>query len=430
MFHWTKRIISLMLTVLLVLSVVIGTLPTAASAKSGTGYSTSSDVVYKKDGKYIANWGYRGETCTFLSPNANQFYTSQYSFDTLSKLEGGSGQSDASKSQLYTALQQLMDSHHTHETSYGETRNLYKYTDCQLSDYSTISSFYSGTSLKGQWGTGWNREHTWPNSKGMNGNDENDIMMLRPTATSENSSRGNTAYGQSSGYYDPNCENPPASLRGDVARIMLYVYVRWGNTGKMWGKSGVMESLDVLLQWMEEDPVDTWEMGRNDAVQSITGTRNVFVDFPEYAWLLFGQSVPANMTTPSGNAGASSTPGGNDQNGSTDCNHTWDEGKVIRSASCTTAGLKLYTCTCGETKEEQIPPMGSHSYGKWTVTAQATTDRQGEETRSCVICGHKESRPIEKLPSQGPDATIVVIGVCVAVAGGTALLFVLKKKKH
>ena len=44
-----------------------------------------------------------------------------------------------------------------------------------------------------------------------------------------------------------------------------------------------MESLDVLLLWMEQDPVDTWELGRNDAVQAITGTRNVFVDYPEYA---------------------------------------------------------------------------------------------------------------------------------------------------
>jgi hypothetical protein len=50
---------------------------------------------------------------------------------------------------------------------------------------------------------------------------------------------------------------------------------------------------------MEQDPVDTWEMGRNDAVQSITGTRNVFVDYPEYAWLLFGEECPKDLVTPS-----------------------------------------------------------------------------------------------------------------------------------
>ena len=65
----------------------------------------------------------------------------------------------------------------------------------------------------------------------------------------------------------------------------------------------MIESKDVLLDWMEADPVDTWEMGRNDSVQSITGTRNVFVDYPELAFTLFNEPVP-QMTTPSGNAGS------------------------------------------------------------------------------------------------------------------------------
>ncbi len=89
-------------------------------------------------------------------------------------------------------------------------------------------------------------------------------------------------------------------MRGDCARILLYQYTRWGNTSRMWGSGGVIENLDVLLRWMEEDPVDTWEMGRNDAVESITGTRNVFVDYPEYAWLLFDRDIPDDVVTPSG----------------------------------------------------------------------------------------------------------------------------------
>ena len=53
---------------------------------------------------------------------------------------------------------------------------------------------------------------------------------------------------------------------------------------------------------MQEDPVDTWELGRNDAVESITGTRNVFVDYPELGFLMFGVAVPAGYQTPSGSA--------------------------------------------------------------------------------------------------------------------------------
>ena len=59
-----------------------------------------------------------------------------------------------------------------------------------------------------------------------------------------------------------------------------------------------MESLDTLLQWCEEDPVDQWEMARNDLTQQVQGNRNVFIDYPELAWLMFDREVPADMPTP------------------------------------------------------------------------------------------------------------------------------------
>ena len=51
---------------------------------------------------------------------------------------------------------------------------------------------------------------------------------------------------------------------------------------------------------MAEDPVDTWEMGRNNAVQSITGVRNVFVDYPELSLLFFDREIPTGYSSPSG----------------------------------------------------------------------------------------------------------------------------------
>ena len=125
----------------------------------------------------------------------------------------------------------MMNAKSTSTTSYNGTRDLYKYTDCMVSNYSFISSFYSGRKLNGAWDNGktWNREHTWLNSK-ISGNGENDIMMLRPTSVKENSDRGNKAYGEGSSCYDPNVEASPNgfNVRGDCARIILYVYVRWG----------------------------------------------------------------------------------------------------------------------------------------------------------------------------------------------------------
>lgn len=362
--------------------------------QAGTGYDESGDVKYKYSGDYVYNWGYRGETVTFLSPMAISFYSSSYSYDVLSEKSGGTSESTAKNSALYKALQSLMSSKHDYQTSYNATKNLFQYTDCQLGG-GKISSFYSGVSIGPAWGEGnWNREHCWPNSKGdASGNGENDIMMLRPTSSSENSSRGNKAYGKSSGYYNPNSEsNGKYDLRGDVARIVLYTYVRWNctNTGSynpngITGTGGVIESISVLLEWIEADPVDTWELGRNDSVQSITGTRNVFVDYPEYAFLLFGYDIPEDMTTPSGEASG----GG----------HNWDSGSITKAATCTTAGAKTYTCTdsgCGKTKTETIPALG-HSYNNGSITTEATCETAGVKMFTCSKCNATRTETISAL---------------------------------
>ncbi|MCQ2419363.1 MAG: endonuclease, partial [Clostridia bacterium] len=301
-----KRLLSILLVLCLTATLFAGLGITASAgsvaAVDPTGYTKAEDVKYVKVGSYVCNWGARGEDCTFLSTYAQNYYTGNYTFEKMSGLSGSSTQASVPSSALYSALKNMMVAKKTSETSYNGTRELYKYTDCLKSDYAHISSFYSGKELNGAWdgGSTWNREHTWPNSK-IDNNGENDIMMLRPTWVQENSHRGNKAYGESSStYYFPNQEaGGKYDLRGDCARIVLYVYTRWGVTDKMWGSSGVMESKEILLKWMKEDPVDTWEMGRNDACQSIIGVRNVFVDYPEYAWLLFNESVPAGYTSPS-----------------------------------------------------------------------------------------------------------------------------------
>ena len=340
---------------------------------------------------YIYNWGERGEVATSLSQNAEDFYAKyDTSYSQLSSYSGGSGVSSAPTSALYVALQGLMTRAHTYITDYAATRDLYKYTDCENGG-GKISSFYSGDEIGPSWdgGSTWNREHTWPNSKGLGGNDENDLKMLRPTATSENGARGNKAYGKSSGYYNPNSESGGAlDLRGDVARIFLYVYVRWGNVNgngqyATWGASGVIESVDVLLEWMEADPVDTWELGRNDSVESITGTRNVFVDYPELAFVLFGEEIPENMATPSGEA-------------SRKCDHNNFDSGVTVPATCTTKGYVIFTCKtagCGYSYKDNMTNELGHNY----------------ENGACTRCG-EAAKPTFNALTELKNGDVVVIG--------------------
>ena len=311
-----------------------------------------------------------------MSPMAEDFYESNNtSYDQLSAYSGSSSVSSVPSSALYSTLKSLMVSSHTYVNSYNASKSLFQYTDCQGSGYTNngkISSFYSGNGIGPSWdGSSWNREHTWPNSKGLGGSDEDDIMMLRPTAMSENSSRGNTAYGKSSGYYNPNSESGGAyDLRGDVARIFLYVYVRWGNVNNAWGSGGVMESVAVLLEWMEADPVDTWELGRNDSVESITGTRNVFVDYPELAFLLFGAEIPDDMSTPSGVVNQK-------------CNHNNYDSGVVFVATCTENGYTLYSCQtagCTSSYKANFNEPTGHIY----------------EAGVCTVCGEaEETEPVK-----------------------------------
>ena len=403
-----SRFLSILIILSLLLSVF--TVPAAAAdiITDPTGYTRAEDVQYVTQRGYVVNWGARGEDCIFLSKYAVAYYTGSYTFENLSKNAGGSTQSNAPYSALYSALASMMKSKHSHTTSYGETRDLYKYTDCLKNDYAHISSFYSGIQLNGAWDSAatWNREHTWPNSKGLGGSDEDDIMMLRPTSVKENSSRGNTAYGQSGSYYDPG-----VAVRGDCARIVLYTYVRWGNTGKMWGTGGVMENMETLLRWMEEDPVDTWEMGRNDAVQSITGVRNVFVDYPEFAFLLFGRDVPENMSTPSDaevtNPGGSTgtTPTTPSTKPTTPpatqpCTHQNVTLQNVKEASCTEDGYDgdMVCDKCGKVMQTgQTVTAKGHNFGDWQVIKPATVDETGAEERHCTTCLHSEEREIPKL---------------------------------
>lgn len=197
---------------------------------------------------------------------------------------------------------------------YGTLRYEYVNVDRDLNRAGYIIGYYDGKQINGQWDGGdtWNREHTWPQSKGAKKSLPMgyDMQSVRPTNKSVNSNRGNTPYGESSGYYNPDhiqivheAYNPInlGSYRGDAARVILYDYLMYGEAGgnknKMYngeaqllnklGSSGVFESIEVLLKWHMQDPPSLTEMVRNDGAQDYQGNRNPVIDFPELAIEVF-----------------------------------------------------------------------------------------------------------------------------------------------
>lgn len=76
---------------------------------------------------------------------------------------------------------------------------------------------------------------------------------------------------------------PRDAHKGDAARAMFYMCTAYHTVnGKNWFLPSY-QSQDILKQWHLQDPVDNWEVARNDFLDSLQGNRNPFVDHPEYA---------------------------------------------------------------------------------------------------------------------------------------------------
>ena len=319
-----KRIISCFLVLLLMLTLI----PHAAAA------APLPDV----------NEQPRHVVCTALSDEARAYYTGDNQFETLATLSGARDISDGytamQDNALFAALHSLMAETHTYQTSYagyqaGSLSYYWQRTDA-VNGGDTYTMFYSDVPANAE-GIKLNREHIWPKSRASfsEKNGGADLHHLRPAVDKLNNAKSNHAFGDirstySSGYTegavlgsvcywvktDADLFECKDDVKGDVARILLYVYCRWeqpnlytdidadrlpvNDSGSTDSGERVIENLDTLLRWCEEDPVDSWEMRRNDLVQQVQGNRNVFIDYPELAWRLFAKDPPAGMQTPSG----------------------------------------------------------------------------------------------------------------------------------
>jgi hypothetical protein len=159
----------------------------------------------------------------------------------------------------------------------------------------------------------WNREHTFPRSRGgfysieedeiadgidvfwttkadslRHGN--SDAHALRAADGPENSTRNNQFYGQYNG--------PAGTLgkfKGDVARSVFYMAVRYNGleivNGYPEGSVGDFGDLETLLDWHRNDPPDDFEMNRNNIVYNWQFNRNPFIDQPDMIEYIWGDSI-------------------------------------------------------------------------------------------------------------------------------------------
>ena len=173
-------------------------------------------------------------------------------------------------------------------------------------------------------GTGWNKEHTVPQSWfGEDSPMKSDAFHVYPTDIKMSSARGNLPYGENNapldcsnygyghtgtstfpGYsgtvFDPGEGGANGSYKGDLARTYFYMATRYrttnftsgtGNTSFTYS-SGVADLTSymraLMLKWHRQDPVSEKEMKRNNAIYAHQHNRNPFIDYPELVEYIWG----------------------------------------------------------------------------------------------------------------------------------------------
>jgi len=164
----------------------------------------------------------------------------------------------------------------------------------------SISLRQTGSSIVGF----WNREHVFAQSLGTPSLGTElagaDGHHLRAADGQMNSIRNNRPFVYGSGNAKTVGANdffPGDEWKGDVARMMMYMYLRYPNqcnptdvSESTVSISSIDQMTDILITWHNQDPVSQFEIQRNHTIQQFQGNRNPFIDYPEYANRIWGNA--------------------------------------------------------------------------------------------------------------------------------------------
>ena len=177
----------------------------------------------------------------------------------------------------------------------------------------TTNYFFTDHSSYKKEGDCYNREHSVPQSWFGSGVIKSDVVHVVPTDGYVNNRRSNYPFGEvnnvtyqsNQGYsklgscktagYNGTVFEPNDEIKGDMARIYFYMVTCYESQASGWGHEVFSSSyngftkwtLDMLMRWSKQDPVDEREVARNNAVYEVQNNRNPFVDYPgleDYIW--------------------------------------------------------------------------------------------------------------------------------------------------
>lgn len=229
-------------------------------------------------------------------PNANYTLTSKEDYYKDIDFEADS---TILKNELHSLISNMT------KISYGTVSNTIIYTDESIKKPGVLYGMFDGDELSASYNGTWNKEHVWPcslmkeNGKDPRPSDSTknhatDLFNLRACCQTTNLLHGNKFYdnSDSSNTFFPNVANNGSVVhkfegdhRGDVARILFYMALRYDFLSIVEDINNATDTqigkLSVLLDWNELDPVDDFEIQRNNRIYEFQGNRNPFIDYPE-----------------------------------------------------------------------------------------------------------------------------------------------------
>lgn len=146
----------------------------------------------------------------------------------------------------------------------------------------------------------WVREHVFPKSLGNpnlgTSGAGSDAHHIRAIDNQKNNSRSNKrfAVGEGNSAVLPNgFFYPGDEWKGDVARMMMYMQIRYpeqtkANVVGSGENTYNPEMPDLFLRWNAEDPPSEYELVRNTVLEDMQGNRNPFIDNPYLATVIWG----------------------------------------------------------------------------------------------------------------------------------------------
>lgn len=226
---------------------------------------------------------------------------------------------------LKTALYNLIKNHQ--QISYGSgtssTWGAFYTTDAVIENgqrrvldmYSNEKRYFGS---KGSAVSGMNIEHSVAKSwwGGGKNNAYCDLHHLNPSDQNANSRKSNYPLGElTSVSWDngvtfvgkanidgssQNAYEPCDEYKGDFARTFMYMFtcyqdLTWEYTWMNYENSTYPTlkpwAVELLLKWHKQDPVSEKEVNRNNAVYAVQGNRNPYIDYPQLADYVWGDSI-------------------------------------------------------------------------------------------------------------------------------------------